>query len=130
MKKILLGFVILSLALLTIKGVSAQSRGIQPNIFASWLSVSTTQTRIPLPSAMGRDILIQNGDASNDVCVSLIGEDILLTSLYECVSNGDRRKVFKINAGDSIQLFDVAVSQVTVRTNMGTASPITVISTW
>jgi len=123
---------ILVLILLICTPVFAQmKRGALPNVFASWFSVTNTQTTITPPNN-SRDITIHNGSTSTGIIVSLRGDtipDSVVTGSYESAS-AVLPNIFQLTANTAFSLSDFITSSISFTTISGTASPVSVIITY
>ena len=109
----------------------AQNRGLLSNEYASWITATLSQTTISLPSGItSRDIFIRNGDASNMICVDLVGETIPESCVTNTSTDGGNPSIIVIEALGSIDLQDYSTSAIGIKTFGPSASPITVITTF
>lgn len=131
MKKLFLALIVLTVIATP---AFAQRRGALPNLWASWVSATTTPTVMDLPLRnssdrfTSRDIFISNGDSSTLVCVDLKGGASIP---HNCVTDSDDNpSIIQIKAGEDITLQDYITTGITLSTLTSTASPVTVVVTY
>lgn len=117
-KKILLIVVFL----FVVTSAYAQRRGALTNVYETWTSVTTSPTTITFP-VNSRDVFILNGSAT-DVCVDLTGDSTDVEG--GCTTPGS----FQLDGAEQIALYDFVTSSIILKTISGTASPVSVITTW
>jgi len=121
MKKVLITIGILTL--LVTSAYSQQKR----NIYASWVDVSTTVVMIqfPLyPTPIIGDLFIYNGDDANEICIDIYGNDILA----DCIASSQTNPtVFQLEAGDSLELYNIVTPGISFSSPDGTASPVSIV---
>ena len=125
MKKFLPAILILLIVGITTPGLAQQRRGALPNQFASWYTVTTSNTiTFPFNS---RDITIHNG-STVIVCVDLKGDTI--TSA--CVDDGSAiPSIVQLDANTAISLSDYITNAITLRSiDESSASPVSVVVTY
>ena len=120
MKKLLTTIAILTLLATP---ALAQRRGAQTNVFASWVSVTGTQT-ITFPYN-SRDIWIHNGSAV-DIYVDLKGREILAQGY-----NVAQDSTIQLNGTADLYLTDYVTGGISVFSTTGAAaSPVSVLVTY
>jgi len=123
-RKLILTLVLILLAV----PAFAQRRGALTNVFASWYTVETTLTTVPMPHK-SRDVYVLNGTGSaTDLFVDLRGGS-LAHQLF-VTNSTPNPSIIQLGAGDSIDLRDFVTDSVKLITETGTASPVTVIITY
>lgn len=128
MKKVLLGIIA---TLLLANPAFAQS-GPKSNVWASWVTVTNSQTTMSLPFE-SRDIIISNGDNSTPICVSLTGDTIVYDSgTLSCRGSGNT--VFKVDLNEQMNFSDFRTDTISmiIHSNSGstTASHVSVVVTF
>jgi len=121
--------IILALVLLTTPAF-AQARGPLTNRFSSWYSIGTATTTFNMPLRTAteryttRDVIIHNGSAV-DICVDLDGGEIAA----DC-GTSSAGQVFMLNGTASVLLQDYLTTSISIKSAVGTASPVSVIATY
>ena len=102
----------------------AQSRGALTNVWASWMTVSNTQTTLTPPSN-SRDIWIHNGSAQ-DICINLDGGTIQ----NNCLSVDS--VTFQLDGASDFYAVDFVTGSISLRSASSTtnASPVSVVVTY
>ena len=111
--------VFLCLILLSATIAYAQS-SYTANSYQTWQSVTTTTQTVTLPYP-SRNVFIHNGSAT-DICISLKGEAITPA----CASPGH----IQLDGPGDLSLYDFVTDSISLRTISGTASPVTVLTTY
>jgi len=131
-------FLVIGLMLLIATPVWAATRGELRNTYASWFTVTLTQTTVNMPffdransSRYGsRDLFIRNGDASAQVCVDLRGGTIPGDCVTDDSTDGGTPSIVMIEPLGFIDLEDYVTNGISLKTQGPVASPVTVIFTY
>ena len=100
------------------------------NLFASWYTVTTTETTISLPYS-SRSITILNQDSANNIAVSFDGTAIGSDLVDDPDTNTPA--IIQLASGEDVTLDDFETKTIKLRLEQGgypNASPVSVIVTY
>ncbi len=116
----------------------AQKRGLQQNLYASWLSVSHIAKSRSLPYRTAterytsRDIFIRNGGLST-IYVNLNGSDFPTSSVVNCAwqsTSATLPTIFAIEAGGDFHIQDYPTSTIGFFASQASSSPVSIVVTY